>query len=77
MPELLAGIQAPQFAGALAGGGAIGPGPVSSSSSFVIQQLTVHAGSEQDGTRIAQQIMDELGNRVRIATASGAGFIGG
>ena len=72
----LATIQGPQFAGALSGGGAIGPGGNSMSSSFVIQQLTVHAGQGQDGTQIAQQIMDEIGRRVRVATASGQGFVG-
>ncbi|KKN73402.1 hypothetical protein LCGC14_0401050 [marine sediment metagenome] len=72
----LASIQAPQLAGALSGGGAVGLGGSSVSSSFVIQQLTVHAGQGQDGTQIAQQIMDEIGRRVRVATASGQGFVG-
>ena len=75
----LTNMRMPQLAGSLSGGGVLAGAPAgpTTSSSFVVQQLTVHAGGEQDGTRIAQQIMDEIGNRVRIATASGAGFIGG
>ncbi len=75
----LTDLRMPALAGSLSVGGALAQAPAGpvSSSSFVIEQINVTAGEGADGRQIAQQIMDEIGERVRIATASGSGFIGG
>lgn len=52
-------------------------GAISRSQSVSIGDIIVQAGPGADGQQIAQQIMEEIGSRVRIATASGSGFIGG
>lgn len=75
----LTDLRMPALSSGLTGTGVLAPamiGGASTSSSFTIEQLTVNAGNERDGRRIAQEVMNEIGRQVRLRSSSGAAFSG-
>ncbi|MGH9158196.1 MAG: phage tail tape measure protein [Acidimicrobiales bacterium] len=65
-------ILAPAGAGTGAGGG----GGVQLTIGTLAVTVQGGGGDAESGRRVAQAVMDEIGRRVRVATASGAGFTG-
>ncbi len=55
----------------------VSPAGQSVGTTLSVGNITINAGGEASGREMADEIMEEIGRRVRVATASGSGFTGG